>query len=310
MPSCRRTRSILLRVAIGSRFLPRDEEYVLDAHHRVKCAYDACVRLLDSHAHLQDPRLGTGAIRSGMLRRARSAGVEVIVIPAVSPQDWDSFNMQFNAYRKKDHMPRLYFALGIHPYALPDGAAKADDQALDRLVRQISNAGPDVVAIGECGLDYSLSVPRERQQRVLISQIQLASRTGFPLILHCVRAHDDLLSLLSKHGAPPSVLHGFTGSPETAERWTRAGHYVSLGGMVTNPRARRIRAAAKRIEDSRLLVESDAPDQTPAARRPATNEPAFLRDVVQSIAELRGQSADAIAALTWSNALRLFRLSP
>lgn len=266
------------------------------------------MRLFDSHAHLQDAQWATGAIRSEMLHRARSAGVEAVVVPAVTPQDWDSLNMHFCASEEKDLIPRVFFALGVHPHALPGLDSAGDQELLARLDRLFSNDRRDVVAVGECGLDYGIAVPRERQQRIVTAQIQLAVRANLPLILHCVRAHDDLLALLEAHDAPPSVLHGFTGSAETAARWTRAGHYLGLGGMITRPQARRIRAAAASIDARRLLIETDAPDQTPLARRPARNEPSFLPDIVQSLAELRGQSAAHIAALTWANAARLFRI--
>lgn len=266
------------------------------------------MRLFDSHAHLQDARWATGAIRSEMLHRARSAGVEAVVVPAVTPQDWDALNMHFCASEEKDLIPRVFFALGVHPHALPHLDAGDDQVLLERLDRMFSNDRRDVVAVGECGLDYSLEVPRARQQQILSAQIKLAVRENLPLILHCVRAHDDLLELLAAHDAPPSVLHGFTGSAETAARWTRAGHYLGLGGLVTRPTARRVRAAAASIDGTRLLIETDAPDQTPLARRPALNEPSFLPDVVHSLAELRGQSAEDIASLTWANATRLFRI--
>ena len=264
------------------------------------------MRLFDSHVHLLDARFGSGAIRSEMLRRARFADVEGALVPAVNPHDWDSLNMHFFEYDGKDPACQLRFALGIHPHALASLDPSGDQGRQDRLQARLAAGTRDIVAVGECGLDYSLEVDRARQQAVLISQIKLAASHALPLILHCVRAHDDLLRLLHAHGAPPSVVHGFTGSAETARRWIAAGHLIGIGGAITRPNIRRLRGAVCAIPDDRLLVETDAPDQTPFARRPAHNEPAFLIDVVESIAALRGVDAATIARITWRNADRLF----
>ncbi len=287
-------------------FLPLQMGYVLDAPHRVKCAYDAVVRLFDTHLHLQDPRFGTSAIRSDTLRRARFANVEAALIPAVNPQDWDAFNIHFGEYEKKDLHVHLLFGLGVHPYGVANLDPSEDERLFQDLEDRLSARPAQVRAVGECGLDYTLDTDRERQKAVLISQIQLAAAVQLPLILHCVRAHDDLLDLLARHHAPPSVVHGFSGSAETAARWVRAGHMIGFGPMVTHPRARRVREAARGVPDTHLLIETDAPDQTPYARRPTLNEPAFLTDVVAGLASLRRRSEEDIAHTSWHNAIKLF----
>lgn len=280
--------------------------YVLDAPHRVKCAYDAVVRLFDSHLHLQDPRFGTNVIRSETLRRARFANVRAALVPAVNPQDWDALNMHLVEYEGKDLSVRLHFALGVHPYAVPKLDPSRDQHLFHDLERRLAVRSECVRAVGECGLDYTLDVDRDRQKAVLISQIQLAKTFELPLILHCVRAHDDLLMLLARYGAPPSVVHGFSGSAETATRWVRAGHMIGFGGLVTHPRARRVLAAAREVPDAQLLIETDAPDQTPYVRRPSLNEPAFLADVVAGLATIRSCSVEDIANTSWHNAERIF----
>ena len=287
-------------------FLPLQMGYVLDTPHRVKCAYDAMVRLFDTHLHLQDPRFGTSAIRSEALRRARFANVEAALIPAVNPQEWDALNMHISECEEKDLGVQLYFGLGVHPFAVPRLDPSADAGLFQDLERRLAGRSAAVRAVGECGLDYTLKVDRERQKVVLISQIQLAATFKLPLILHCVRAHDDLLDLLARHGAPPSVVHGFSGSAETATRWVRAGHMIGFGGLVTHPRARRVLAAAREIPDTHLLIETDAPDQTPFARRPSLNEPAFLPDVVAGLATIRDCAVEDIASTSWHNAERIF----
>ncbi|MCA9638754.1 MAG: TatD family hydrolase, partial [Myxococcales bacterium] len=167
---------------------------------------------------------------------------------------------------------------------------------------------------GECGLDFGRDLPppgpareaaRARQLAVLDAHLEVARRTGLPLLLHCVRAHAALLERLLAAPTPPSILHSFSGSPEVADALCRAGHYISLAGARTIPGARRPRAAAAAVPEARLLVETDSPDQTPFARRPERNEPAFLVDVVAALAEVRGCPVEAIAEVTTTNACRV-----
>lgn len=166
-----------------------------------------------------------------------------------------------------------------------------------------------MVAIGECGLDFSRAKsPELRAQQVAAfrGHAQLARETGLPLSIHCVKAHGTLLELLRERPLPPSAMHAFSGSAELAEQLTKLGHYISFAANVCIPNARRVLAAARAVPDARLLIETDSPDQTPPARRPAPNEPAFIVDVAARLAELRAASVEEIAARTMANARRLF----
>ena len=166
-----------------------------------------------------------------------------------------------------------------------------------------------MIAIGECGLDFSRGKSpelRARQVAAFRGHAELARETGLPLSIHCVKAHGVLLELLREQPLPPSAMHAYSGSAELAGQLAKLGHYISFAANVCIPNARRVLAAARAVPEARLLIETDSPDQTPPGRRPAPNEPAFIVDVAARLAELREQSIKAIAALTLANAYRLF----
>lgn len=169
---------------------------------------------------------------------------------------------------------------------------------------------PDrLCAIGETGLDFVRSRDsdqRDHQVAVLRGHLDLARATGLPLTLHCVGAHGPMLEILLERATPPSVMHAYSGSAEHARRLARAGHYVSFAANLLRPNARKVIEAARAVPRERLLIETDAPDQTPPHRRPRANEPAFVVDVARTLAELRGESLDELADSTRANACRVF----
>jgi TatD DNase family protein len=115
-----------------------------------------------------------------------------------------------------------------------------------------------------------------------------------------------MLEILLDRSLPPSVLHAYSGSAEHALRLVRAGHYVSFAGNLLHANARKLVEAARAVPRERLLIETDAPDQTPPQRRPRANEPAFVVDVARRLAQLRGMTLDELADCTRANACRVF----
>ncbi len=140
------------------------------------------------------------------------------------------------------------------------------------------------------------------------AQLDLARETGMPLTIHCVRAHGVMLELLRERPTPPSVMHAYSGSAEMARQLVDAGHYVSFAGNLTLPNARKVIEAARAVPSDRVLIETDAPDQTPTERRPRANEPAFVVDVAKRLAEIRGISLDCVADDTRANGCRVFHV--
>jgi len=168
-----------------------------------------------------------------------------------------------------------------------------------------------VVALGETGLDYSRRIDpqsRPQQAEAFRAQIQLANRFQLPLILHIVSAHSDALEILRTEALPrqPGMVHAFSGSAEIAAQYIDLGFHISFCGTIVDPNRRKLRMAAASVRSDRLLVETDSPDQTPITRRPSPNEPAFLIDVINALAEIRGEPAAHVAKTTSENAYRLF----
>ena len=256
--------------------------------------------MIDSHCHIDSPRFD--ADREAVLARARAAGVTALIAPSVGPEAWEPL-LAWTRARAGTHA-----ALGIHPQLLPDLDPKDDERHLAALESVLERGG--AVAIGECGLDgpSSARAPMERQVAVLRAHLALARRFRLPVLLHCLRAHEPMLRLLSEERLEAGgVMHSYSGSGEQVRDYLPHGLHFSLAGPITYERARKPAAAARAIPAERLLVETDAPDQTP---RPHTGrcEPAYLREVVRGVALARGVAEEEIAALTEANARRLFRL--
>jgi TatD DNase family protein len=148
----------------------------------------------------------------------------------------------------------------------------------------------------------------ERQVAVLRGHLRLARLLGLPVMLHCLRAHDALLALLAEEPLPAGgVLHSFSGSAEQARAYARFGLHFAFAGPITYERARKPLAAARAVPREKLLLETDAPDQTPRPRR-GRNEPAHLPLVAAAIAGAMGATVEEVDALTTANARALFRL--
>lgn len=225
-------------------------------------------------------------------------------MPSVDRADWDKLP-QIAAVAGLD----LYFSLGLHPFFVLEITSASASDLVEELKLRVRNADPNMRAIGECGLDFLRgreTDQREHQLAVFRAQLELARETGLPMTIHCVRAHGPMIAMLLERPTPPSVMHAFSGSAEVARACVAAGHYVSFAGNLLLASARKVVEAALAVPDDRLLIETDTPDQTPPARRPADNEPAFIVDVATRLAQLRETSVEAIAAITYANAERVF----
>jgi TatD DNase family protein len=260
--------------------------------------------VIDSHCHLDGRAFD--ADREAVLARARSAGVTDLVVPAVDPSGWAVLLELASAH------PGVHVALGIHPQALRGLDPAHDDRHLSDLESLLSGGG--AVAVGECGLDGPAAVadaPLDRQLAILRGHLDIARRLGLPLILHSLRSHDSMREALERDGVPGGgVLHSFSGSAEQVPPLAALGLHFSFAGPVTYETARKPLAAARAIPLDRLVVETDAPDQTPRPHRGARNEPANLPLVLAAVATAIGATPAELDVLTTRNARRLFRLSP
>lgn len=255
------------------------------------------MELIDTHTHLDHPAFAPDFEQ--MLERARTAGVSAMIVAAIRASGWTSQG-QLCADR-----PQLYPAYGLHPMFMPEHSEQ-DLTRLDNLLEQ-----GDAVAVGECGLDFYIPEPdKERQQRFFEAQLELAQQYRLPVIIHARKAVEQVILTLRRYPGLTGVLHSFSGSRQQAERLMEMGFMLGFGGPSTYSNAHRLRSLIAWLPCNALLLETDAPDQPAATHRGERNEPAYLPEILSTIAQLKGMSTEQLAEQTTGNARRLFRLPP
>ncbi|HEX8950210.1 MAG TPA: TatD family hydrolase [Polyangia bacterium] len=208
----------------------------------------------------------------------------------------------------------LVVSYGLHPQLV----ATLDDAACDDIVRALEERlalrtpAARVVAVGEIGLDGvdERRASLERQERVFRAQLAIARVHRLPVALHVLKEHPRALAILRDEPLPSGgVLHSCSASPELVRQYVALGLHVSFSGSITwHGGDNKASRAAMQVPRDRLVVETDAPDQTPEPQRPGRNEPAFLVAIVQAIAHLWGVDFAEAARVTDGNARRLFKL--
>jgi TatD DNase family protein len=250
--------------------------------------------LVDSHCHLDDKRFADDL--DAVLDRAAEAGVTRILTIGTGdgPPGIDC------AVRIADRYPQVYASIGVHPH----DAAKVTAQTYDDLRALAAN--PKVIAFGEIGLDYHYDFsPREIQREVFIAQLKLARSLALPITIHTREAWDDTMSILAEHWQGHAILHCFTGDPTQAQQALAMGFHLSYGGVLTFKTAEHVRESARITPDDRLLIETDAPYLAPIPHRGKRNEPSMMVETLRRLADVRGTTPGAIAALTTANFERL-----
>ncbi|MBL7087796.1 TatD family hydrolase [Acidovorax sp.] len=259
---------------------------------------------IDTHCHLDAPEFDVD--RSAVRIQAAAQGVCHCVIPAVERSNWDTV-------RALAHQHGDSYALGIHPLY----TGRAEDEDLRHLGEYLEqhHADPRLVAIGEIGLDYFVpGLDPVRQERFYRAQLQLARRFDLPVILHVRRSADKLLKGLRDLPVRGGIAHAFNGSLQQAQAFVALGFKLGFGGAVTYDRALQLRRLATELSRDALVLETDAPDIPPhwlyttAAERAAgqaqgRNSPGELPGIAAVVAQLRGQSMQALARNTRANAM-------
>ncbi len=253
--------------------------------------------LIDSHAHLDAPYLKDHL--PAVLHRAREAGVRSVVTIGVTPRSSENCLALAKKFRS------VHAAAGYHPH----WARKADAQRMadmERLVRD-----PSIVAVGEIGLDYfHFHSPREAQLDLFHQMLDLAAAVQLPIIIHDRDAHDDVYRILDSYRSRlvGGVIHCFSGNWDLARKYLDWGFYLSVSGKVTYSQEHTLIEVARKTPLDRLLLETDAPNLTPASRRGKRNEPAFLRLTAETVASLRRIPLADLGHAVSENVLEVFRL--
>jgi TatD DNase family protein len=269
--------------------------------------------LTDTHCHLDSEAFD--ADRPAVIGRAREAGIERILVPALD------VHSSRRCVELCAEYPGLFAAVGIHP-------TEVEKQEADgiSILRGLA-VNPKVVAIGEIGLDYYWVQDAEQQSHqrdVLLQQLELAAKLGKPVVIHAREkgdadqgpCADDLMAILEdwvkarangESSKPvPGVLHSFSSNLDVARRAIELGFYIGVTGPVTYKNAERRRDVIAALPLERLLIETDAPYLAPQPHRGSRNEPAYVTYIADKIAAIQSSSPEEVAAVTGQNAAQIF----
>ena len=253
---------------------------------------------IDTHCHLDAHEFGGESL--AVAERAARAGVAMIVIPAVERANFAGVAHLACA------APNASYALGIHPICVP--RATEDDLVFLRAQVGQALADPRFVAIGEIGLDFfipMLSEPamREKQAYFFREQLRIARDFALPVLMHVRRSQDQVLKHVRQIAPAGGIAHAFNGSFQQAAAYMDLGFKLGFGGAMTFTRALQIRRLAATLPLDAIVLETDAPDISPAWRHPARNSPEQLPAIGVVLAELRAITAQQVASGTFNNAL-------
>lgn len=256
---------------------------------------DAAVamRWIDDHCHVHFGRADRDAIAEA-ITAAHGSGVERLITVGCDVNDSHAAIAV-----ARDHAD-VWATAGVHPHEAAGGV-----EGLEALLGEA-----EVVAVGECGLDYHYdNSPRDAQRQVFAEQIAMANRHDLALMIHTREAWSDTFDILAVEGVPErTVFHCFTGGPKDARRCLDLGAHLSFSGIVTFKTADDVRSAATVCPADRLLVETDAPYLAPVPHRGEQNRPALVPVVGAALAAVRGEDVASVARTTWANASRVYRL--
>lgn len=250
----------------------------------------AGLRWTDDHCHL-DGEEDVAAV----LADAAAAGVERMITVGT-----DVARSQAAARLAAAH-DGLWATAGVHPHDASDGLDGLEDLL----------GAPEVVAVGECGLDFHYDhSPRDVQRQVFAAQVAMAHQHRLPLVIHTREAWPETFDVLAAEGVPErTVLHCFTGGPDEARRCLDLGCLLSFSGIVTFPSAGDVRQAAALCPLDRVLVETDSPYLAPVPHRGRRNRPGLVPVVGAGLAEAMGRDLAEVAEATWANAERTYGLA-
>lgn len=252
--------------------------------------------LVDTHAHLCFPQFDDD--RTGAVERALAAGVSRIVDVGTN------LERSHRAIDLARNNEGVFATVGVHPHDVAD--APEDLAAFEALL-----SDPDVVAVGETGLDFFRDyAPHDLQERLFRAHIQMALDHDLPLVIHSRGAEARVLNILEQEGQGRvrAVLHCFGGSMEEANEASARGYCLGFGGTITFKKSDRLDVAVS-VREDRVILETDCPYLAPVPHRGGRNEPAYVRDIAEVLAEARGQSLDTLAKVTTDNAVTLLGLA-
>ena len=253
------------------------------------------MELIDSHCHLDDDRFDER--RQDVIAQAAAVNVTRMIIPATTANRWEKVKQVCQGH------DGLYPAYGLHPMFIEQHQVNHLRELDEWLERE------QAIAVGECGIDfYDSRVDEKWQLQLFREQLQLANNHRLPLIVHVRKAMDEVISLLRQQAQFGGVVHSFSGSQQQAQQLHGIGFKLGIAATLSFERAQKLRRVVAAMPDDALLIESDAPDQPGADHRGQLNEPAFIVEHLQTMAELRNCTVEELAATLNRNAESLFNI--
>lgn len=255
--------------------------------------------LFDTHAHYDDKRFDPD--RDELLASLPAHDIGLILNPGCDVET----SRKAVSYAQKYAF--VYAAVGIHPENINE--SWNNDLSV---IQELAQTEPKVRAIGEIGLDYYWEKDehaRARQQVVFARQMELARELNMPVIVHDRDAHGDCMEITRRYPEVRGVYHCYAGSVEMARELLRLGYYLSFTGVITFKNARRAIEVIREVPIDRLMIETDAPYMTPEPFRGRRNSSLYVYRMAETIAEIKGMSAEEVERITTENGKRLFAIS-
>lgn len=243
--------------------------------------------------------------RDAVLQRARDAGIAQMVVTGASRE-----HSPWALELAQAHPGFLFATAGVHPHHALEYTNECDIEMRALL------AHPEVVAVGECGLDYFRDFsPRPAQRKAFERQLMIAAETGKPLFLHQRDAHGDFVGVMKDFEGKlgPAVVHCFTGTREELFACLDHDWHIGITGWLCDERrGQHLRELVPHIPAHRLMIETDAPYLLPRTVKPQPshrrNEPMYLAHIVEELARDRGEDVEATGSATTATARAFFRL--
>ncbi|MDD5603406.1 MAG: TatD family hydrolase [Eubacteriales bacterium] len=255
--------------------------------------------IYDTHAHYDDSSFDED--RYSVIEGLRAKGIGCVVNISA---DMLSIRESIALAEKYEF---FYSSVGIHPHNAEE--YNAENEAL---LYGFSN-NEKVKAIGEIGLDYHYDHPaRDIQKKVFAAQLDIAAKTGLPVIIHDREAHEDVLNIIREkaEGLSGVVFHCYSGSVEMAKELFKMGFYISIGGALTFKNSRKLPEVVSFMPLDRIMLETDCPYLAPDPYRGKRNDSGYLYLTARKISEIKGISYEETAAATTENAIKFFGLPP
>jgi len=255
--------------------------------------------LIDSHCHIDFSEFHHD--RASVLHAASKAGIKQLVLPGVMARYWP----RVLSLTGEVCGVQIYPTLGLHPFFMD----QHKPEHLLLLEKNLMHHQGQIMAVGEIGLDFARKTDKEAQINLFEAQLDLAEKYQLPIILHVVKAHEQVISILKERPGLTGIVHSYSGSLTQAKQYIKLGFLLGVGGVITWPKSDKKRAMFAQLPLGSLALETDAPDMSPAGLKGQRNSPEQIITVLDALIAIRDEDRTEIAKVTHANVVNLLGLS-